>query len=494
MSGLSLLALVTLMIPGQPSISEIAPDPLPLGATAQIDGAGFVTDETAVDIGGVAQDVVYAQEASLIFLVSAGTPLGSQTLRVTTPTGEASQSVEVVPTAPDIQGVSPEPLVLGGVGTATGTDLMDVTEVSLGGVDCPLITVAVAVVVFEIPVDGELLGDQVLMVTAPWGFDVEDVTVAAPVAEVDQIGPNPARQGDVLTVAGLIVALPGTSLMIGDVMASLVDVTDGQIRAQVPEDLSPGPWDIMVLIGGQGSVPVGPLWVEAADPERPRVDGVYPGQVASTGRFWVVGEHLDQVDASTHALNLEGCLPWACLIAAEGLGDGPHVVALMGTTGADLFSVDVLGDGDLVQPVITGVEPSPAFRGQPLTILGEDLYQVGDVLLGGVPQVIEYVSADAVRVTVDPTTPMGAEPLIVAGNSASEALVVTVLSPFPTAAPDAVGASDGTASSDGGDSATVASPRDDGGCAAAIGSPCGWLALLGLGLWWRRPSRGHPWG
>jgi hypothetical protein len=83
--------------------------------------------------------------------------------------------------------------------------------------------------------------------------------------------------------------------------------------------------------------------------------------------------------------------------------------------------------------VISGVEPSPAFRGETLVIHGERLAGVRSVVLGGVPQSIAFVDADRVEVTLSPMTPLGAEPLFVSGNTASEALMVTVLDPLPVA-------------------------------------------------------------
>ena len=120
---------------------------------------------------------------------------------------------------------------------------------------------------------------------------------------------------------------------------------------------------------------------------------------------------------------------------------------------------------------------------------GEGLFAVSHVVIGGVVQGIDFLGTDSVQVTVSDVTPRGAERVFVAAESASEALTVTVLDPFPTtpeAAPDA-GADEDTGPEEdvtsepepvddlGGDTTT------DAGCAGggAPGAPAAWM-LLGL--------------
>ena len=59
-----------------PSIEAISPDPLPLGMTAEVSGAGFVDGQTTISIDGVPQSVIFVEASKTIFVVSLVTALG----------------------------------------------------------------------------------------------------------------------------------------------------------------------------------------------------------------------------------------------------------------------------------------------------------------------------------------------------------------------------------------------------------------------------------
>jgi hypothetical protein len=188
-----------------------------------------------------------------------------------------------------------------------------------------------------------------------------------------------------------------------------------------------------------------------------------------------------------------------------------------GPDGTAVVSVQRLEDTGQARPTLTSADPNPAFVGETLTLYGEDLFEVSHVVIGGVVQPIDYLGSDELRVTVSDLTPRGGERAFVAGASASEALTLTVLDPFPTPdEPDVTsevedaGASEGdvgpgdeddaapvteddddltaTDASDDGPPAEDTEPptiTDEGdspaGCASApSANPLAWLILAGL--------------
>lgn len=504
-TGIILLSAL-LAAPGDPpSLDAVTPDPLPIGLTAEITGADFVVDQTTVTIASVPQNVVFTDAAKVVFLTSPATPLGPAELVVTTPYGQASTDVTVAPAPPKITSITPAPLVLGGLATLSGEHLEEVTLVAIDETACTVTAQTDAVIVFEVPFEGALLGDHMVRVEGESGYDLESVDIIAPAPVVDALAPNPVRIGDLVTAGGTIIPVPdGVSVTAGGEPSKLFEVADGSVTFMVPDSLSPGPADVVVTVAGSSSQPAGPLHVEAPDPTRPLVAEVYPSSASAGARVALVGEHLDAVEALLPDLNLTlgHQEPSLLVVDLGGLSAGLHELVVTGAAGASFFAVQVT-DEALVQPQVDAVEPAPAFIGETLTVTGSGLFEVQSVLVGGVEQTVDFVDEGEVRVTLVPGTPLGAETLIAAGRSASNPVTVTILEPFaqpepaPEAAPEVVEAPDAGPSAEpeptpeapsipdtaGPDAGSPTSGAGDGGCQTgrAPGSLL-WLALL-LALW-----------
>ena len=447
MSTPLLLTALLLSVNQAPEITELYPTPLALGSTVDITGANFEPDGTTVAIISEldplqtpqTQALVYVLEQNVRFNVSPSLSVGAATLRVTTSQGEAEVAVEVVPEPPVLASVSPDPIVLGELATLSGSALDSVESVTLGGLECPVSAQNISLIVCETPGSAELIGQDVSMVVSgPFGDDTLSVSAVAPKPTIESLAPNPVRQGDLLTIKGQI--LPHLlSVQVANQEALIVESTEGEITVAVPHEVPAGAAEVTVSIDTQTSEPAGPLWVDPADPNKPNVSAIYPSVIVEGGSAWAVGSKLDTISWSSDNLSTSACDKKACRLSFEGATPGPLVGTLGSSDGTAVFGVQIVSDEGQTTPVLTGAEPNPAFIGETLTLNGEGLFEVSHVVIGGVVQTIDYLGSEEIRVTLSELTPRGAERAFVASASASDALTLTILDPFPTAQePDGV--------------------------------------------------------
>ena len=515
MSALSLLMALA-VVSAPPTIVSVSIAPIPLGATVEVVGSDFVVDGTSVKLADQAQNVVFVTETKVVFTVSLATPIGPTMLTVKTSEGTAVLPVDVAPAPPKISEVSPNPVLLGALVTVKGSDLLEVTSLTIGDLPCNITVQTDAVIVAEVPFATELIGQATLKISGDHGYDVEGVTVEPPYPAIDGVSPNPVRQGDIVTLTGPIAAW-ANEVVIGGIQAKVIEATQGEVTAQVPPELPVGPWLVVVKVGDLSSNEVGPLHVQKADPERPRVTAVYPTSVKQGSRVWLIGEHLDQIDTLSHGLiREEPCESRLCPVSTEAVEEGVHTVSISASSGTDVFTLAVHTDDGAV-PVIESVSPKPAFRGEELLIQGTDLFETQVVVIGGQTQSIQFVGTDEVRILVHELTPMGSETLFIGGAAAgSNAMTVTVLAPFPKADPgpetdagtgevtspdttEDTGPLPETTTHDGGAPETnpeaTEAPVDDDGChGGELPAPFGLLALLYACFWTTRRNSRLPLG
>ncbi len=486
------LTVIVSMLLAAPEIASVAPSPLPRLATAEITGTGFVSGITSVSVGEVSQQVLFAESGRVRFLVSADTPLGSQNLRVVVAGasgGETSSTVEVVAAMPKVTDVTPETLVLGKLGTVVGTDLDGVSVVTIDGIPCELTEQTGYVLVFIVPFDSAILGNASLVLESPSGNVTRSVTVSAPPPVIDALVPNPLRAGGLLTIRGQILPLP-VEATLGAVTLPIVSVGHGEVVVFVPPDTEAGAHQVAIKVGAQSSMPAGPLNVLEADEDAPRIDAVYPTKVARGGEFVVVGDGLDGIDKVSSGLTVLACERQMCRLGTGEREPGSRFgAAVSGPTGAAIFEVEIADEAPSV-PELERAEPAPAFRGQRLTIHGSHLESVRSAVLGGVAQSVAFVDADRVEIDVASRTSLGAERLVVIGNTASAPLTVTVLEAWPDESPEVAepgpeaevvepSPEADTAVVERVESETIASP--DEGCASGGAGVSGVLLLMLLG-------------
>lgn len=498
--GLLLSQLVLALIAATPTIDSVVPAPLPRGATAEVLGAEL--SGATLTIADLPQQVLFTEPARLRFMVAATTPLGAQTLVVTTAGSAVQTTVVVVPPAPVISALNPVSLVLGGRAAIQGTGLGPVTSVTLDGVTCTVSEKTDVVIAFEVPLDPELLGQAALRLDSPSGPTQRTVSVTAPLPVVDALVPNPVVAGSLLTIRGAIVPL-AVSVRIGGSEAPVLSAVatgggNAEVLVFVPRTVAAGSRDVLVRAAGLASTPAGPLLVQAPAPDGPNVTGVFPARLATGGDVWVVGENLKDIRSATNGLSVLECNRRACRLGSVDLAAAPAIpftAAVVDAQGAAAFELEASADTAIV-PVITGVAPNPATRGQTLVITGTSLGQVRSAVVGGVAQSLEFVDFDRIEVTVAASTPLGAERLFVAGNAGSLATVVTVLDPLalpePELGPETV---EPTPEVDPESTPEVSEPEDvakqpDGGCAGSRDPLAGLILLLPLLAARMRPHRG----
>ena len=453
-----LLTVASLSAP--PVIDALSIDPIPLGATVEVTGTGFVDGQTSVTISTHPQKVVFVTESKVVFTVPIATPLGTGALVLTTPEGNATTDVEVTPAPPKMTEISPEPVIIGGLLTIKGSNLGLVSELTLGEVTCNITTQTDAVLVAEVPFLTDLIGEVALKIEGTNGYDIENVMVVAPKPSINGISPNPVRQGDIVTLTGPIAAW-ANKVEIGGIAAKVIEAKQGEVKAQVPPTIPMGPWMVVVKVGDLASDEVGPLHITQADPKRPVIKAPYPASITTGANVWLVGENLDQIDTLSHGLTRsETCEKNICLVSTEGVPTGVHTVSATGSKGTDIFTLAIEDDAGVI-PEITSAEPKPAFRGEELIVRGSNLFETIAVVIGGQTQTITYVGEEEVKIVVHELTPMGAETLFVAGKGGSNALSTTILEPFPS--PDTTVEPDGAESDSGGqDLGPDALPENDG--------------------------------
>ncbi|MFO0748622.1 MAG: IPT/TIG domain-containing protein [Myxococcota bacterium] len=493
-------SLVLSLFSGAPQIDKVTPEPLPQGASVQIEGSGFIAAGTTVTVGTTDQQVVFSDATHVIFTVLPATPLGAATLTVTAGGESATKAVEVVPPAPRIDSVTPTSLTLGELATVQGASLDTVTQVELDGVECDISEQTAFVLVFRVPFDASLLGESLLSLTSASGADTATLSVVAPPPVIDSIAPNPSPASSLVTVRGTILLLAPEAELGGEV-APIVTAVPNELLVWLPPTLAPGPHDLVVTAGALASDLAGPLFVTPADEKAPVVRAVYPARVAAGASFWVIGDHLDQVTRALPGLTLATCDRHACRIATNGLAAGlPFNAAVDGPHGASVFKAELVDE--VAAPVtVTRIEPSPAIRGQSLSIYGANVVAVRSVLLGGQAQTIDFFDAEKVVVTVHEQTPLGSQTLFLASNVGSDPFPVTVLDPLPNAdaSPESVepgpDAPPESAPETSGAEVTEPTRKKDDGCGAGGGDGLLWAAVAVLGITsrraaWRRPG---PW-
>lgn len=162
-----------------PTIGSVTPNPATLGAVLTINGTNLTG--ASVSIGGQAQTITSAGATQLLMPVHAATPVGAQTLVVTTAQGSANTGITINAPAtgvPLINGVNPDPVRRGEVLTLSGTDLAG-AAVTIGGV-AQSVTSATATTITLTVASGTPLGlAQPIVVTTVGGSANDAVEVQA---------------------------------------------------------------------------------------------------------------------------------------------------------------------------------------------------------------------------------------------------------------------------------------------------------------------------
>ena len=159
-----------------------------------------------------------------------------------------------------------------------------------------------------------------------------------------------------------------------------------------------------------------------------------PPTVLPTGMSWLLGGSMEvvgtglagsSVSIAGIAQVINATSPSSAFIeVASNTPLGAQVLTITNPCGTSTLDI-VVAKG---MPVITGTNPSPVVRGQPLNIQG-DFLSGATVSLGGVQQNVTLSSQQGVTVAVASSTPVGVQDLVVTTAGGTASVVVDVLAP-----------------------------------------------------------------
>lgn len=131
-------------VTGPPTITSFSPSSGLIGTNVTVNGTNFY-NLTSFTIGGVAANVVSNSGTQLVGTVMSGATTGL--VSVTTPLGTANSSSNFTVTYPTITSFTPSSGPVGTTVTITGTDINNLTSLTIGGVAADVISNSVTQIV-----------------------------------------------------------------------------------------------------------------------------------------------------------------------------------------------------------------------------------------------------------------------------------------------------------------------------------------------------------
>jgi IPT/TIG domain/RTX calcium-binding nonapeptide repeat (4 copies) len=266
---------------GAPTIAQVSPASVTLGATITITGTDLATT-SHVTIAGFDAAFTRVDVTTVTATVpEAVTPASNVPVVVTTAIGTASGHVTVTarpPVLPVVTNVAPASVTLGATITITGTDLATTSHVTIGNVNAPITFVNDTTVTATVPDTVTPASNVPVVVTTLTGSSTGHVTVTArPVVlpVVTNVAPTSVTLGATITITGTDLA-NATNVTIGGVDAPFTPVNATTVTATVPDTVVPAASVPVVVTTPTGSSS-GHVTVTA----RPEVPPVVPPAVAA---------------------------------------------------------------------------------------------------------------------------------------------------------------------------------------------------------------------
>ena len=423
-----------------PSVSGFEPDPLLLEQPAALLGTGFVLDATSISISGVPQPIIHVDHEKVDFQVSPVTPLGTQTLLVATPYGNADVEVLIALPPPMILSIEPGTIVLGEMVSILGKYFGDLIRVMIGDMEQEVTSATDTQIVLVVGPETPL-GGQILSVETPAGTGSLNVSIGQPQPLVKKVSPNPVQRGGLLEIKGsylqdlVLVTLAGVS-------QKIIESGPSSAVVHVSLDSPLGPQNLIASNPGGASIPAGPLFVEEENPDVPVVAAVYPPSECPAGARIVVVGHLPpdaqlQIGTSATATLEEDQLHYSTYwLPLEA--DPAETFFLLGTP----VSGYAVWDYEITSPVeqhprIDEILPDPLFQGASFTILGEYLDNTKQVVLGDLlPEIIQQAAHSIQAALPSDAKPQKAWLLTHSARGASNVLDAVITQEYVPPVPD----------------------------------------------------------
>jgi hypothetical protein len=402
--------------PPAPAITGVTPDPVPRGEVLTITGTAL-SSATSVTIGGQNMTLISNTDLQIEVSVSLTHPLGpNQVIEVTTPHGsDNSARVGVIPAAPQVANVTPDPVSPGLQLSITGANLSNPLDVTIGGVSATIHSYSSTAILVTVSPSQPLGPAQIVAVTTPSGMDDSATVGVVPPPPplppvVNAVAPNPVRPGQLLTITGsefdnlLAVTIGGT-------FATVQNSTSTQIEVVVDAAQAAGPGQAVAVTTANG-MDAGTT-VDVL-PHAPIVTGVAPNPVRRGDSLTIDGQNLDaavSVNIGGQAVALQSNTDTrivATIAANHSIGAAQVVeVTTAGGVHAGL-QVDVLPP----PPVVTQILPDQVQPGGQLHIHGSNLDVAPQVTIAGLMAVILSSAPDQLVVSVHPAQPAGADQVV----------------------------------------------------------------------------------
>jgi len=409
---------------GVPSITLVTPEMVPVGTSATV--TGFNLKYANLSIAGIGMQVSSAEMNAVTFTIPANTPQGVQALNLTTAQGSASTSITVLPPAPTITTVAPNPIMIGELLAIHGADLGNLQSIELGGVLQNVVTtISDGLLVFQLkdttPTgQGIVLNVSTLSGSASTVVDVDP----APAKPIDVLDMTPAvvGVGDSVTITGL--NLQGVSISIGGAAQSITSAPSDLLVTFV---VSPGtPFGNQSVVLSKDTVEdvVLPIGIR---PEPPTESLVYLSGLSAAGDAVLVGLPGAFLGDAMVLLDVGNQLQ---TITAQG--DGRLGAVMPGTSAGSQLTIQQSVDGLVSDPMTRTISfsnasspPTPHAYVTRVESMGGDLHVYGpSPAFGADSSIIAAVSAGqmdyslAQALHADPTQGM-----VIAGGGNEGALV-----------------------------------------------------------------------
>ena len=191
------------VIPFGPMISAVTPTAGKVGATVTLTGNNLA-NATSVTVAGTTAFVSNNTATSITFTVP-NVAVGGTTVAVTTAGGTDSKSFSVIPDAPGSITMTPSSGTVGATVIAAGSNLGNVSSVTVGGVSAKISANDATSVTFTIPV-GVSLGTQTVAVTTSGGTANANFTVLPNAPTITSLSASGGKAGDLITINGTNLA------------------------------------------------------------------------------------------------------------------------------------------------------------------------------------------------------------------------------------------------------------------------------------------------
>lgn len=271
------------------SISDVSPRSAPPGATLMVSGSGL-NGVTLAQIGAVDAAFSRISDTSLSVVVPNSASTGS--LRLSGAGSSVASSFLITVEAPTVSSLSPSAVVPGGQLTLNGSFLDQVSSVSLGTVNLPIVSQSASQLVLTVPV--EALSGALLLRTAGGlsRSSAFSVTVLTPLT-VSAFSVNEGLVGSSLLLSGTGLDRIST-VRFGATVATIVSQRSDQLALTVP-NLAPGSY-ALTLIAADGQLqPTTTFRVAPAI----TVTSMSPGYGLAGTTVTLLGSGLDEVDGIT---------------------------------------------------------------------------------------------------------------------------------------------------------------------------------------------------